>query len=121
MRGFKSLLPRQKESLVSQWIQGFFAVFSGGLTLQNTLYRFLPFGKTVIVALHSCRRVFHHLFRCMGIDIEREAGGGVAQQVLNAFHVRTAGNGYSRRGVTEVVGPCVRPADAGGNLLEILV
>ena len=54
----------------------------------------------------------------MGVDIKGETGGGVAQKVLDALYIRTAGDGYRSRCVPEVVGPCVRPADAGGNFLE---
>ncbi len=82
----------------------------------------LPFsGEVVIVALHPRCRVLHHLFGGMGVDVEGEAGRGMTEKVLDALNVRAAGNGNCGRSVPEVMGPCVRPADAGGNLLEILV
>lgn len=54
----------------------------------------------------------------MGVDVQRERGHGVAQQVLDALNVRTAGNGYGCRRVSEVVGARIRAANAGGNDLE---
>ena len=57
----------------------------------------------------------------MGVDIKGETGGGVAQKVLDALYIRTAGDGYRSRCVPEVVGPRVRAANAGRNGLEPLV
>lgn len=57
----------------------------------------------------------------MGIDVKGEACGSVAEEVLDTLNVRAAGDGNRGCGVPEVVGPRVRPADTGGNLLEILV
>lgn len=60
--------------------------------------KFLPLrGKVVVVALHPRSRVLHHLFGGVGVDVESEAGRGVAQQVLDALNVRAAGNGNRRR------------------------
>ena len=51
--------------------------------------KFLPLrGKVVVVALHPRSRVLHHLFGGVGVDVESEAGRGVAQQVLDALNVR---------------------------------
>lgn len=45
----------------------------------------------------------------------------MAQHILDAFYVRTAGNGYGCRCMPEVMGSCIRPVNAGGNLFEVLV
>lgn len=57
----------------------------------------------------------------MGVNIQREAGCGVAHHVLNRFNVRSAGDSNRCCGVSEVVRPGIWPADAGSNLLEVFV
>lgn len=57
----------------------------------------------------------------MGVNVQGEAGSGVAQQVLDALNVRAAGDGYGCRRVSEVMGAGVRAADAGSDGLKPLV
>jgi len=57
----------------------------------------------------------------MGVDVQGETGGGVTEHILYALDIRAAGNGYCSRRVTQIMRPRVRPADAGGNVLKILV
>ena len=57
----------------------------------------------------------------MGVYIQCETGGGMAEHILHTLHVRPAGNGDRGRRVPKVMRTGVRPADAGGNFLEILV
>ena len=79
----------------------------------------LPFnGQSVIVVLHPRCRVLHHPLGGVGIDVQGEAGGGVAQEVLHGFYIRPGGNGNRRRRVSEVMRPCVWSAYAGGNFLK---
>lgn len=41
--------------------------------------KFLPLrGKAVIVALHPRRRILHHLFGGVGVDVKSKAGRGMA-------------------------------------------
>ena len=83
---------------------------------------FFPFrAEAVIISLHPVRRVRQHPVRGMGVDVQGEAGGGVAHQLLDGFDIRPAGDGDGSRGVTKVMGPRVRSADTGGDLLEVLV
>jgi len=67
--------------------------------------KFLPLrGKVIIVALHPRRRVLHHLFGGVSVDVQSEASRGVAEKVLDALDVRAAGNSYRGCCVPEVMG-----------------
>ena len=57
----------------------------------------------------------------MGVDVKREAGGGVAQHILDALYICAAGDCYGSSRVSEVVGPCVQPANVGHYRFEPFV
>ena len=45
----------------------------------------------------------------------------MAHHVLYALSVHTGGHSYCGCGMPKVVGPCVRPPDAGGDALKIFI
>ena len=102
MRGFKSLLPRQKIPQNSYDSEGFFLfirlfrleMFICKIPLLANTPKFTPtslllplFSQVFIVVLHTRRRVLHHLFRGMSIHVQRKTGRGVTQHILDALYI----------------------------------
>ena len=50
--------------------------------------RLALFGKACVIALHPVRRVLHHGFTGMRVDIEREQRGCVSHERLHRLDVR---------------------------------
>lgn len=57
----------------------------------------------------------------MTVHVQREAGRGMTEQVLNALNIRSGCKGDRGAAMPEIMRPCVRPADTGGNALEMLI
>ena len=66
------------------------------------LWRGVPLSlllHTVIVALHPGGGVGFHLVGCVGVNVQGEAGCGMAQQALDALNVSAGADGNRRASV----------------------
>ena len=61
--------------------------------------RLALFGKACVIALHPVRRVLHHGFTGMRVDIERERRGCVSHERLHRLDVRAGRDRNCRAGV----------------------
>lgn len=81
--------------------------------------RLALFGKARVIALHPVRRVLHHGFTGMRVDIERERRGCVSHERLHRLDVRAGRDRNCRAGVPQIVGTKIRSTDSGGKALEV--
>ena len=81
--------------------------------------RLALFGKACVIALHPVRRVLHHGFTGVRVDIERERRGCVSHERLHRLDVRAGRDRNCRAGVPQIVGTKIRSTDSGGKALEV--
>ena len=82
---------------------------------------FLAFGESSKTLLYTTHHLALPLVRRMGVHVKRHRCRGVAQHVLQGFHVRAAGDRNGGQGVPQVVGAQIRTANFFGNSFEVLV
>ena len=82
---------------------------------------FLTFSESSKMLLYTTHHLALPPLRRMGVHVERHRCRGVAQHVLQRFHVRADGDRNGGQGVPQVVGTQIRTPNFFGNSLEVLV